>query len=1263
MAGVSKQYKYYHILPLLLVLIVNLFSMQRDIKFRRLSIEDGLSQNSGNCIVQDNKGFVWIGTETGLNRYDGYSFSIFTYDKENQNSISNSFILALFKDSQGMLWVGTEKGLNCFDPSTGIFTRFVHCTTKKKCLSNDRVLSICEDNEGNIWVGTGFGLNRYDKKSKTFTSYYNYPADPNSLSHNIVQSLYVDRNGILWIGTYGGGLNAYDKNKDRFYRYNHDSNNHRSISSNKIMAICEDMSEKLWIGTEGGGLNLFDPRSGTSVRYNHDSRRSNSISDNNIKQLLVDISGMLWIGTNDGGVNVYDRERDSFIRFMHDPNKISSLSHNRIEALYEDKHGGIWLGTRGGGVNLYNRDAQRFLHYRKLPYTNNSLSYNAVRPIYEDKRGIVWVGTDGGGLNAFNREKEKFTHFLHHPRNPNSISDNRVFAICEDGQGYLWIGTHGGGLNRFHRSSGKFVRFKHSSKNPKSLGDNRIRAIVYDTTGVLWIGTNGGGLDKYDMRSRTFSHFRHDPTKPQTISNDRIYCLFQDRAGILWVGTFGGGLNRFDPATETFTHYRANPSNSNSISKDFILSIYEDTQGVLWVGTVSGGLNRFDRERNIFTHLTTKDGLPDDLIYDIIEDHSGHLWMSTNRGLSRFNPKTKSIKNYDVKDGLQSNEFNTGTAFRNRKGEIYFGGVNGFNIFHPDNIQDNQHIPEIVVTGFEIFNTPVPMGVMSDGRTILEKPLPATKNIKLSYKDNVFSFEFAALHYVYPMRNQYAYIMEGLEKKWNYVKNRRWATYTTLPPGKYVFRVKGSNSDGVWNEKGTSIAIRIIPPFWQTWWFYMILLLIVMAIGAALYRYQIERLKRQKEEDERKKVTATFSQALEQGSTAVYRRNYVTNSYEYIGEGIKDITGFAADEITPDIWERHIISIENKGELAELPPEEAFHRMKSGQVNRWLSDTKIRTKSGAVKWVLDLSTVLRNSEGNSFGCLGILFDITDRKNAEQQLEKTTLELSIKNQEMEADLNMAREVQMAFLNKLPSQFPEEVPEDKSSLRYLHRYIPATTLGGDFFDILPISDSKAGVLICDVMGHGARASLLTAYLQGLIEELMPAASNPAIFVEKLNMGLYAIMSQFNTGIFATVFYLVVDLKKKKMYYTNAGHPGPFIMRRSEGIIEKVYGQDRRSEPALGLLKSFKYTVFEAPLSENDIVLLYTDGIYEVENGDGEVFGKERLLHTLQNRISLTCNQLLDSILDEIQSFSDTKEFKDDVCLVTMQVGKMGLNSSKN
>jgi|GEM_PF-422717 len=1250
-------------LSVILLVSFTLWAQWDEIKFRQLSSVHGLSQNSGYCITQDKKGFVWIGTEAGLNRYDGYAILVYKNDKNNPNSLSNGFILSLCVDDSGLLWIGTENGLNVFNLQEERITRFFHDPGDPHSLSNDRIVSICEDTCGFIWIGTDCGLNRYDKKQKKFFRYYTFPGDRFSLGHNKVLSQYVDRRGILWVGTEGGGLNKYNRERNQFVRYQHIPGDTSSLSNNRVLCICDDTSGTLWIGTEGGGLNALNRENDAFTRYSYNPDDPNSINHDIITAVYEDQQGALWIATEGAGINLFDRKSGRFIHYTHDSNKPASICDNRILSIFEDFNGGIWFGSYNGGMSIFNRETQRFIHYKCEPGNPHSLSAGPVRRIYEDSSGILWIGTDGGGLNRIDRQNNTIKYYRHDSGDPYSLSNDNVFAVCEDRTGTLWVGTHGGGLDKFDRRSGRFDHYIHDPDDSTSLSNDKVRAIVVDSSGDLWIGTNGGGLNRFDLKKNRFIRYQNNPDDSFSLSNDRVYCVYLDRSSVLWAGTFGGGLNKFDREAQRFSRYCYDSNSIQSISNDFILLIYEDNAGTfLWIGTNNGGLNRFDRAKNIFTHYTTKNGLPDDVIYAIIDDTEGNLWMSSNRGLSKFNPDKGTFKNYDIKDGLQSNEFNTSSVlYSKRTGEMFFGGVNGFNAFLPNSLKDNPFIPSVVITGFQIFNTVVPVGPMEDGRTILQKPISETKEITLAHTDNVFTFEFTALHYVFPERNHYAFKMEGLERQWNYVGNRRYATYTTLPPGKYVFRVKGSNNDGVWNEEGTFVKITIIPPFWKTWWFYTLFAGVIMLLISGIFIYQLNRLKKQKQEEERRRVLETFNQVLEQGDATVYRRRFDSDVYDYIGEGIKHITGYEPGEFTVSFWKKIVLEAKIGGRYAGLSIDTLFEKVRDGKVDRWLSDLKLKTKNGDIKWVRDMTTALRDEKGNCYAVFGIVFDITDRRIAEQELARTSEELRIssdlvreKNREMEKDLNMAREVQMALLSQhYPRVFPPETKNNSRYLRFSHRYIPASTLAGDFFEIFPISDHKMGVLIYDVMGHGVRASLLTAYIHGLIEELMFTANDPVSFLKRLNVGLNAVIEQFFVGMFTTAFYLVADLQNGTMQYASAGHPVPYMLRRDSGKVEKLSVNAKKHDPALGLFKDSDYSCYTCSIADNETVFLYTDGLYEVKGRAEDLFGEERLMNSIRNHLGKQPEQMLDSVLGEVRAFAGVKEFDDDVCVVTMQV----------
>ncbi|MFH1942625.1 MAG: two-component regulator propeller domain-containing protein, partial [bacterium] len=813
--------------------LTNLHAHEGPIHFHKISIEDGLSQSSVNCILQDRKGFLWFGTQDGLNRYDGYNFKIYKYIPGDPNSPSDNNIISICEDRSGNLWIGTWSGLDRFDPKTERFTHYRYDPANPSSVSHNRVNAICEDQSGILWVGTWGGLDRFDPKTEAFRHFRYSPSDSNSLIDDRINTIYEGRLGYLWIGT-SSGLDRLDPATKEFIHYTINPKDPNSGGHNDVAAICEDRSGNLWVGTSSAGLFHFHREEERFTRYGYDPNNPNSLGSNDVRCIHEDRGGHIWIGTWGEGLSTFHPETKRFTHYRNDPNDPNSLSDNRLYCMYEDKSGILWIGTLGAGVNRMDPVTKKFTLYRKDPNNPNSSVGSDVRGIHEDHTGMLWISTFSG-LNRFDPTIKKFTRYRHDPDDEHSLSSNLVYAVYSDPSGNVWAGTQGFGLNRLNPRTGRCIRYVHDPADPNSLSDNTVNIVFTDRLGETWIGTQNG-LNRYERTRDGFVRYFNDPEDPTSLSDNDIRVIIEDRKGFLWFGTRHGGLNRFDPATGAFTQYRHDPLNPSSLSDDRIFCIHEDSTGIFWIGKRGGGLNRFDPITEQFICYTEKDGLPNNVIYGILEDGHGNLWLSTNNGLSKFSPSRRTFRNYYATDGLQSNEFNFGAYERLRSGEMVFGGIGGFNVFHPDSIKDNAFIPPVVIVGFQVFNRPVPIGEMEGGRTILERSITDAEKINLSYKDNVFSFEFAALNYIFPEMNKYAYMMEGLENTWNYVENRRFVTYTRLPSGNYVFRVKGSNNDGVWNEKGASLRITISPPFWRTWWFQSVCILLVSVLIVTAYQ-------------------------------------------------------------------------------------------------------------------------------------------------------------------------------------------------------------------------------------------------------------------------------------------------------------------------------------------------------------------------------------------------------------------------------------------
>ncbi|MFH1198368.1 MAG: two-component regulator propeller domain-containing protein [bacterium] len=837
------------------------------IKFAHLSVKEGLSQNSVTSICQDSAGFLWFGTYTGLNRYDGYSFKIFQNDKQNKGSISDDFIRTLCVDKSGELWIGTMGGgINRYDRDKDEFVVYQHKTGIEGSLSSNMINSIIVDRNGSLWIGTqegGISKIEYPRTKKTFENKFAHFPKEIKFTHysafslglmndkwNTIYALYEDQNGFIWIGT-RFGLSRYDPFNNKFKHYFNEPGNPYSLSNNNVAAVSEDKFGNIWIGTWGGGLNKYIIQKDRFIHYNSGAGTS-GLLNNSIKYLFKDRENELWIGTWGGGLYKLiipsaeagvDDKNEQFISFQNNPLDSWSLSDNYIYSLFEDNSDVFWIGTDRGGLNRFYKRESKILHYRKIPGNSEGLNQNNLYQIHKDKLGILWIGTRDGGINIFDSKTNKFSYYLNDPANPNSLIYNKVRIIHEDREDRLWIGTERG-LNEFDFKTKKFIRYDqlgNSGTNIFSIGD--------DSYNNIWIGTYEDGLIKLDKRDLSITRYRHNPNDANSISDNYVFIINEDRQGTLWIGTNNGGLNRYNRDKNNFTSFKNNPNDKKSISDNKILSFFQGASGQIWIGTARG-LNKMifdpaDKQKLSFENFTINNGLPSNTIHGILEDDHGNLWISTTNGISKFNPRTKVFTNYNVNDGLQEKQFSAGSCTKdNVTGEMYFGGINGFNIFHPDSIKNNQMLPKIVITDFRIFNKTVPIGLFENSKVILEKSITETTGLTLDYNEDVFSLEFAALHFSSPADNEYAYIMEGFEKKWNIVSaEQRTATYTNLDPGEYFFRVKASNNDGIWNEKGVALKIIITPPFWQTWWFRLFVGLAIVGLFVAFHKIRTNRIR------------------------------------------------------------------------------------------------------------------------------------------------------------------------------------------------------------------------------------------------------------------------------------------------------------------------------------------------------------------------------------------------------------------------------------
>jgi len=834
-----------------------------DLKFEHLTTDQGLSQNSIYAIVQDRTGFMWFGTHDGLDRFDGSRFRVFRNDPNDSTSISDNIILALIEGQSGHLWIGTSAGLNRFDPISERFTRYLVDQDSSAHPKNNTIRQLLQDRSGRIWVGTLGGVYCLDPKTGRYTRFLQDAADPGSLSDDWITALLEDRSGQIWIGT-RNGLNrllspAFAPGdlppKGAFQRIFHDPQNPASLRDNGITGLFADRAGTVWVAGMNFIGRLLDANA-SSPRFEYVQTPQSAPH----QMFYQDDAGDLWIRTWGDGIAAFNPRTRTFTGYRHNDLVLTSLSNNTVTSAYVSREGILWAGTSGGGLNKVVLRQKPFKLYRHQPNNPNSLANKSIRGIYESPHGILWIG-GYRGLDRFNRKTGKITHYQEQPKQPDALASNSVRVIYPDPDydgNVLWLGLESTiGVQRFDVRTGRFRRFPAASGGQAGLGGHVVFAMLKDRHGRLWVGTIAG-LKRYDERSGQVIFYTYNPARPEGLGNQTVIALYEDRAGNIWIGT-DGGLDCLRNGREPFLHYRHDPNDPHSLSNNRIKCIYQARDGAIWIGTDGGGLNRLDTATGQFRHYRKEDGLPNDVVYGILEDERGHLWLSTNLGLSQFDPQNETFFNYGIEDGLQGNEFNSGSYFKSTRGEMFFGGLNGITAFFPQDVHRDKTMPPVVFTAFKKLGTVAR----------LDTAITAKKVIELTPRENVVSFEFQALSFVAPEKNRYAYRLEGVHNEWIDLGNTREVTFSHLSPGKYVLHVRGSNHDGVWNKTGASLTLIVLPPFWQRWWFRGVAVAAVLAIFALIHVTRMRAIRErnarlQKEIDQRLQAEAQLQRSLEE---------------------------------------------------------------------------------------------------------------------------------------------------------------------------------------------------------------------------------------------------------------------------------------------------------------------------------------------------------------------------------------------------------------
>ncbi|MDX1699041.1 MAG: sigma 54-interacting transcriptional regulator, partial [Melioribacteraceae bacterium] len=849
-------------------------------RFDNISIREGLPHNNIHHISQDHLGFIWLCSPAGLYRYDGYDIKQFIPSMDDSSKIL-TYVRQTLSDNLGNLWIATNSGLFKFDHNTQSYSQFVHVEGDTNSIITDGIFTLFESKDNTLWVGTiGHGMEIYNRENNTFSHYRHNPNDSTTLSSDAVNSICEDLLGNIWIGT-SNGLNKLNRETRKFTRYYHEQGNINSIDHNTITNLLVDNSGLLWIIT-WTNVQIYNPYNDSFSYLDVGENELRSLRENRVTTISEDQDNNIWLGTEHNGILLYDVSEEKLYNIQNINGDPKSICGNRILTIFSDRFGSVWVGTFLSGISKFSKSKYKFGAFNQRRRFGDNPENNSIYAIYQDKEGKIWMGTYSNGINVFDPSLAKISNFRFSPNTPFSIGSNYVNNFYEDKKGDLWISTFGGGLHKLVGLTDEFAKFKryqHIQDQSTSISSNSPTAIYEDNDNNFWIGTYGGGLNLFNRNTERFKNYRHNPDDSTTIAEDIIWVIYEDSKNNLWIGTDQNGLELFDRQKEIFNHY-LNYNNTTST----ILAIEEDKKGRLWLGTYYEGLLLFDKEYGVIDKIDSRNGLPSNSVKSIIEDDYGLLWVTTEYALTKVDYDNNIIKNYDVSDGLHSGNFNLNAYYKGKDNKIFLGGSEGFNTFSPGDLVDNNQPPQIVLISIKIFNETLQI----DHKSPLKMHLNSTEKIELGYNQNDISIEYAALHYVNPEKNEYKYFLENYDTEWRQVGDKRIATYTSLNPGVYRFKVTAANSDGYWNENPRILKIIIHPPIWQTSWFRILAVIIIFSLLYYAYKKRINILQSKKKE---------LEERVKERTEAAEKLNKALNEVETLKNRLQSENIYLQDEI------------------------------------------------------------------------------------------------------------------------------------------------------------------------------------------------------------------------------------------------------------------------------------------------------------------------------------------------------------------------------
>lgn len=822
----------------LLVISAGLKAQHYETQITKITDEKGESPSATFAIIQDSLGFIWFGTIDGLYRYDGYNFKIYRNNPDNPNSLSNNTIRSMSLDPEGKLWIATQGGgLTCFDTKNEKFTHYKYTGQAENEIRGNDIWSVMADRKGNIWAGiSGIGVDKIESKSGKITHFNPLPEGNYLKQGQTIRCLIEDTNGTIWVGLPDAGFSSINPATGRVRNYSYGFNE-GGLTNTSVYNLFFDSAGKLWVVTFGGGINIFDPKTEKFSYLTANDRQGESLISNLTYSVKERTKDEFWIAT-EYGISSYNQQTRHFKNYRQSSCSDLTLSENRVRCIFVDNKNIIWAGTESGVDKIILHS--KFQVYR-FSRTENTLNEGLVRTIYEDRQQNLWFGLIDNGLIRYEPKSGKYNHYLHDKNNSKSIPGNNINEIFEDSEGTIWIGEWNNGLIRYNRKTDNFTTVANGYTQPNTLTDNRIQAITQNKPGILWIGTEGG-ITCYNIPKHAFRQYAHEAGNSQSICGNSMQsnAFVFDKDGNLWVGTWSFGMTMLEIDDSTnevtrYSHWKHDPENPESLVNDNIISFHFDKKGNLWIGSFGGGLSKMNLQANTFKNYTTKDGLPNNVIFSILEDSNNKLWLSTDNGISMFDPETENFQNYYKSDGLQDNHFFWGASHKTQSGKMFFGGINGINSFIPEEVKPDSSPARPVLVSLELFSEIINT----------KKSLSEITEIEFKHNQNFIAFSYASLDYKKPDKNQYKYMLKGFDKEWINAGNRRTAAYTNLQPGNYEFMLLVSNSDGIWNKTPLRLKVTINPPWWRTFWFLSLFTITIVFLLYLIVTFRLRFLRSQ----------------------------------------------------------------------------------------------------------------------------------------------------------------------------------------------------------------------------------------------------------------------------------------------------------------------------------------------------------------------------------------------------------------------------------